>query len=279
MAGVAAARGDRSPGRRASHLAGDRPGRRSAAWSRSGAQGHVFIADGHHRYETACNYRDELTRRNRGLKPTIRPTRADDVHRHERSGPARAAHAPLVPRPAGDRLRSTARAAGDAFTTRVVGEGSDLAPTVWEEIETAGDQGTLGLFTPGRRRWILGHDHRRRPEPAWPRWPPSTVADWQGLGVSILHRLLIDTLLAGQRPAQAAVRPPGGRGRRRARVGRVPAWPPGHAGHGRPHPHDQRARRADAGQEHLLLSQAAQRPGHQSARIVVAVRRRTAWEL
>ena len=83
--------------------------------------------------------------------------------------------------------------------------------------------------------------------------------------MSILHRLVIDTLLAAPRSAQAALRPPGRGSGRRARDGRVPAGRPGHAGHGRPHPHDQRARRADARQEHLLLSQAAQRAGHQSA--------------
>ena len=51
--------------------------------------------------------------------------------------------------------------------------------------------------------------------------------------------------------------------------GEYPAGRPGHAGHGRPHPHDQPARRADAGQEHVLLSEAAQRAGHQPAGITV----------
>ncbi len=68
----------------------------------------MFIADGHHRYETACNYRDELAAapavRCRGASGQLR---ADDVHRHERSGPARAADAPPVPRPAGDDLGRT----------------------------------------------------------------------------------------------------------------------------------------------------------------------------
>ena len=35
--------------------------------------------------------------------------------------------------------------------------------------------------------------------------------DWRGLGVSILHRLVVETLLGAQGPAQARVRPPGRR--------------------------------------------------------------------
>ncbi len=40
------------------------------------------------------------------------------------------------------------------FTTTVAGTGSKLAAEVWAEIETANEQGTLGLFSP--RRTILG---------------------------------------------------------------------------------------------------------------------------
>ena len=35
---------------------------------------------------------------------------------------------------------------GDCFTTRVAGEGSDLAPTIWEDIETGSDQVTPLAF-------------------------------------------------------------------------------------------------------------------------------------
>ena len=106
------------------------------------------------------------------------------------------------------------------------------------------------------------------------------TADWQGLGVSILHRLVIDTLLdAPNLPAPKYVRvieevvrglkhgdaagrdATGQAGHRRP----VPAGRPGDAGHGRAHPHDHQPRRTDAGQEHVLLSEAAQRAGDQSA--------------
>ena len=54
---------------------------------------------------------------------------------------------------------------GDSFTTRIAGEGSDLAPTIWDEIETDGDQGTLGLFTAKDERWVLARITAGRPRP------------------------------------------------------------------------------------------------------------------
>jgi hypothetical protein len=86
---------------------------------------------------------------------------------------------------------------GAAFTTRVAGEGSDLAESVWDEIETEGDQGTLGLFTSADERWTVAKitpaGRKRMAEVA-----PEHSADWQGLGVAILHRLVIDTLLGAK---------------------------------------------------------------------------------
>ena len=88
---------------------------------------------------------------------------------------------------------------------------------------------------------------------------------WQGLGVSILHRLLVENLLAGAKlpkPKYVHLVEEVVAG---LRHGRVPAGRVGHARHGRRHSHDQFQRRADAGQEHVFLSEAFERPGHQSA--------------
>ena len=49
---------------------------------------------------------------------------------------------------------------------------------------------------------------------------------WRGLGVSILHRLVIDDLLGRQGPAQAELRPPGRRSGRRPRTPASSRWPP-----------------------------------------------------
>jgi len=89
------------------------------------------------------------------------------------------------------------RRLGDSFTTRIAGEGVDLAHTIWDDIETAGDQGTLGLFTQKDERWVLA-SIAPAGKARMAKVAAEHSADWQGLGVSILHRLVIDTLLEGR---------------------------------------------------------------------------------
>lgn len=154
----------------------------------------VFIADGHHRYETACNYREQIydsgflspehpanyvlmmfiAMEDPGL--VIQPT-----HRLFRGLPAMTS----------DEL--TARLAA-CFTTRPAGQGPDAATEVWEDIVTGDDQGTLGLFTQKDQQWQIAQitpaGRARMDEVAKEHNEP-----WRRLGVSILHRLLIEDLL------------------------------------------------------------------------------------
>jgi len=157
----------------------------------------VFIADGHHRYETACNYRDELAKA--GPLPPGHPANfvlmmcvsMNDpgmvvlpTHRLFRGLP-KLTSAQLV-----ERL-------GDSFTTRVAGEGPDLAQTIWSQIEDEGEQGTLGLFAAADQRWVIARiteqGRQRMAKIAAEHSQP-----WRDLGVSILHRLLIEDLLDGK---------------------------------------------------------------------------------
>lgn len=155
----------------------------------------IFIADGHHRYETACNYRDELAAA--GPLPANHPANyvlmmcvgmSDPgmivlpTHRLFRGLPA-IGSAELI------------KKLGDSFTTRIVGEGADLAQSVWEEIEYGGDQGTLGLYTAQDDRWVVAKvtDAGRA---RMAQLAADHSAAWQGLGVALLHRLVIDSLLA-----------------------------------------------------------------------------------
>ena len=157
----------------------------------------LFIADGHHRFETACNYRDELAKAGK-LTPDhpanyvlmmfvgmtdpgllVLPT-----HRLFRGLPEMTSS-------------ELAEKLGDNFKCRLVGEGADLAETVWEEIETADEQGAIGLFTSKDERWTLATitpaGRKKMAEVA-----PEHSGPWQGLGVAILHRLVIETLLDGK---------------------------------------------------------------------------------
>ncbi|MBN2021907.1 MAG: DUF1015 domain-containing protein [Pirellulales bacterium] len=154
----------------------------------------IFIADGHHRYETSCNYRDQI--HDMGLLTPDHPANyglmmcvaMDDpglvvlpTHRLFTGVPAMTA----------DEL---AAKLGDCFTTKVVGKGPELADAVWEDIETADNQGTLGLCAAKDMTWTLATitdaGRARMAQVA-----ADHNEDWRGLGVSILHRLLVDDLL------------------------------------------------------------------------------------
>ena len=166
----------------------------------------VYIADGHHRYETALNLRDdlaaELKERGEELSPEhpanfvlmMCVSMSDEgmlvlpTHRLFRGLPAMAA----------DELKAKL---GDAFDTEPAGCGPDRAISLWEEIEAEGDQETLGLYTAEDDQWTLARltDAGRERMAAI---SADHCEDWQGLGVSILHRLLIDDMLAaGMNPA------------------------------------------------------------------------------
>jgi uncharacterized protein (DUF1015 family) len=167
----------------------------------AGAMGElpVFIADGHHRYETALTLRDqtaaELAQHGESISPehpanyvlmmlvsmSDRGMLVLPTHRLLRG---------LKPITAGqlrDRL-------GECFTTEAAGSGPDRARTLWEDIEIEGAQSTLGLYTAADEQWTIV-----RLTPAGKQRLAQLAAehsaDWQGLGVSILHRLIVESLL------------------------------------------------------------------------------------
>jgi uncharacterized protein (DUF1015 family) len=159
----------------------------------------VYIADGHHRYETALALRDqsaaELAPRGRQLPPE-HPANYVLMMLVSMSDPG------MLVLPTHRLFRglqpitSTAlrERLGESFATEAAGSGAARARTLWEEIELEGDQGTLGLYTAADDRWTLARltdaGRRRMAEVAGDH-----SSDWQGLGVSILHRLILETLV------------------------------------------------------------------------------------
>ncbi len=160
----------------------------------------LFIADGHHRYETACNYRDQVydsgflspnhpanytlmmcvSMEDPGL--SIMPT-----HRLFRPGP-------------GGQLRLTADQLAARlrpyFDTAAAGSGVERAATLWDEMVVEDRQDTLALFTAQDGQWTIARltdaGRARMAELAADHSP-----QWQALGVALLHRLVIDDLLSG----------------------------------------------------------------------------------
>ncbi|MBM4000885.1 MAG: DUF1015 domain-containing protein [Planctomycetes bacterium] len=153
----------------------------------------LFIADGHHRYETALNYRDTLA----AQRPLDRIHPANFVltmlvsmsdsgmvvlptHRLFRGLP------PIGVEELRNRLSPCFAPVGTA-------EGPEGGRSLWEAIEADGVQGELALYSGLDRRWlrvrITREGERRMAEVA------SEHGDaWRGLGVAILHRLVIERL-------------------------------------------------------------------------------------
>ena len=164
----------------------------------------VFIADGHHRYETACNYRDEVAAAwaaEHGGQPLPDDHPANFVLMMlvGMSDPGLVVlptHRLFV-EPAVATLKDLQARLGDAFVTRPAATGPEAAPAVWAEIEAENEQGTLGLYTAGDRTWTLA-----RITPAGRARMDAVAADhgpaWRSLGVSILHRLLGGELLGAK---------------------------------------------------------------------------------
>ncbi len=154
----------------------------------------LFVADGHHRYETACNYRDQLAAG--GPLPDTHPANfvltmcvsMDDpgmivlpTHRLFRGLP------PLTAAQLSEKI-------APAFDLEPAGEGPAAAREIWPAIEAADQQHQIALFTASDQRWTIARlNDRGRGRLA------EVAADhsshWRELGVSILHRLAVETLL------------------------------------------------------------------------------------
>jgi len=154
----------------------------------------IFIADGHHRYETACNYQKHIQDQG-GMTPD-HPANFVMMMFVAMDDPGLAVlptHRLFTGVPELDADELAARL-GDCFTCRVVGEDPELAMSLWEELETADDQGTLGLFTCKDNRWTLATltdvGRAKLAEVA-----ADHNEEWRGLGVAILHRLVLENLL------------------------------------------------------------------------------------
>ena len=85
----------------------------------------------------------------------------------------------------------------NGFDTQDAGEGAAQVHSIWESIELEDDQRELAFFTSKDKRWTRARLNEqgvsRMAEIAGDH-----STDWQGLGVSILHRLAIETLLGGK---------------------------------------------------------------------------------
>jgi uncharacterized protein (DUF1015 family) len=155
----------------------------------------LYIADGHHRYETGLRYRDERAARGELSGPDdpahfclmmlvgmsdpgllILPT-----HRIVRGFPG------LTSAALAERL-------APEFDVEAIGAGEAGARAAWELIEAGGEQDRLGFGTKADGRWLVA---RLRSDATMDRLVPDHGPEWRSLGVSILHELVANHLLRG----------------------------------------------------------------------------------
>jgi uncharacterized protein (DUF1015 family) len=155
----------------------------------------MFIADGHHRYETACNYRDQLAKN--GPLPPEHPANFVLTQCVSMQDPG------LVVLPTHRLFRGlqTHTAAElnhileKYFALQAAGHGPGEAQALWKRIEGDADQSQMAFYTTADNQWTLARlnaaGEMKMAEVAKDHSP-----QWQSLGVAILHRLVIETLLS-----------------------------------------------------------------------------------
>jgi uncharacterized protein (DUF1015 family) len=154
----------------------------------------IFIADGHHRYETACNYRDQLAA-DQPL-PTDHPANFVLTMCVSMNDPG------MIVLPTHRLFRGLPRYTSEqlgeklsgCFDVADAGSGPDAALDIWQEIEIDGKQGAIGLCTTSDQKWVVARiNDGGRAE--MEKLAPEHSGQWRALGVSILHRLIIEALL------------------------------------------------------------------------------------
>ncbi|HEY6564432.1 MAG TPA: DUF1015 domain-containing protein, partial [Pirellulaceae bacterium] len=155
----------------------------------------MFIADGHHRYETAANYRQELS--------AERPLPAEHPANYVLMMCVSMNDPGMIVLPTHRLFRGLPdltseqlqMALSESFDCRLAGEGPDLAEPIWREMELSGQQGTLAFFTAADERWTVARIHERGRN-RMAEIAADRSAAWRSLGVSLLQRLVIDTHLS-----------------------------------------------------------------------------------
>ena len=150
----------------------------------------VFIADGHHRYETGVKFRADLAASGQ-LTSTDDPANFCLMMLVGMSDPG------LIIQPTHRLVRgfpgltSAALAAHLApeFITSPSGQGEAGCRNAWETIELGEEQDTLAFGTTVDGEWITA---KLRNSQRIDILAPNQSPDWRSLGVSILHVLVLD---------------------------------------------------------------------------------------
>lgn len=154
----------------------------------------VYVADGHHRYETATNIRD--------AKRAARELHDDHpvdyvlmmcVSMHDPGMAVLPTHrlfrkiAPLKSQEFIEKL-------GAAFNCEVLGQGVEFARDAWDHVAVEDEQSTMAFYCRADDSWVLARlssvGYELMEEIAGDQ-----SDDWRSLGVALLHKLVVEKLL------------------------------------------------------------------------------------
>lgn len=161
----------------------------------------IFIADGHHRYETALEYREQL--HDMGYLRPDHPAHYVLMHCVPMEDPG------LIVLPTHRLMRqvpswSSAELAsrlGEAFQVNAVARGPESAEEVWQLVERSPDPATLAFYTLKDNTWSVAEI-----TPAGREKMDDLASDhtpeWRRLGVAVLHRLILENLAGLESPPE-----------------------------------------------------------------------------
>lgn len=161
----------------------------------------IFIADGHHRYETSLRHLEEREAAGKvtGEDAPERFTLMMLVGMSDPGLQVMPTHR-LVRGQGAITQPVLAAKLADTFDTEVIGKGEEAGNETWQRIVDSGRQDVLGFCTVADGLWTLATLR----DPAAMKKAASEKSDlFRSLGVSILHRLVLETCLA---PREAACR-------------------------------------------------------------------------
>ncbi|MBI1345579.1 DUF1015 family protein [bacterium] len=158
----------------------------------------VFIADGHHRYETGLNYRRELQQQGR-LNGEYDPANFVMMHLVGMQDPGLQVlptHRLVSGLPT-ITTQELKHALDEYFELEFMGVGESAARDTWDMVTADGSQSAFGFGSAADGGWLFARlvDPRRMPELA-----PDKSEAWRSLGVSQLHKLVLEDLLPRRFP-------------------------------------------------------------------------------
>lgn len=158
----------------------------------------LFIADGHHRYETALTYREDVRELHRGLSD-------DDAANFVLMALVATEDPGLVVLPTHRLVRGLDEATIAAIPEKLQEfwsveslEAKDNAESLVKHLSEAGKKGIAAIVLTADQRWLAHLDTAKSNERMRATHEPEA---WQALDVAVAHELIVDTALGLPREA------------------------------------------------------------------------------